>query len=97
MSNLCNHVTTIPAGTYRPMFPGKDEPAEVKVERSAWYWLWGARNFDEDKIHAHTLVKEHRLKEVRLTMTNTLVDGIFSVPGALVSIVRRTIRVEGNR
>lgn len=76
----------------------KDAPAEYKVQRTVWYWMWGNRYLNENQDpHAWTLVEENGFKEVRLRMTNTFVDGLISAPGALVSICRRTIVVEGNK
>ena len=83
-----------PAGTR--LLP-EDAPVETRVERPVYYYLWGMRVFENSDNEAWTLVQEHQLREVRLSFTNTFMDGLVSIPGSFVSIVRRTIRVEGNR
>lgn len=72
-----------------------DEPAEIRVERTVWFWLWGGRPISDNTTR--TEIEEYDLKEVRLRTEQTLLDNILTPICAVVSIVRRTLIVEGNR
>lgn len=72
-----------------------DEPAEIHVERTVWFWLWGGRPISDNTTR--TEIEKYNLKEVRLRTEQTLLDNILTPICAVVSIVRRTLIVEGNR
>jgi hypothetical protein len=76
---------------------GKNESAEIKVERHAWFKYWGAEPMDPDAVNASKIIEELGLKEARIKMTNTLVDGLYSIIPGFLGFPRRTLIVEGNR
>ena len=71
-----------------------DEPAEIRVQRTVWFWLWGGEPISDNT--AMTEIEQYDLKEVRMRTEQTLLDGILTPITAIVSIVRRTMIVEGN-
>ena len=71
-----------------------DEPAEIHVERTLWYWMWGG-NAISDNTPAFEIEK-YDLKEVRVHTEQTFIDSILNPITAVVSIVRRRLIVEGN-
>jgi hypothetical protein len=71
-----------------------DEPAEVRVERTVWFWMWGGNPISDNTTK--TEIEQYNLKEVRLRTEQTLLDTIITPITAVVSIVRRTLIVEGN-
>lgn len=71
-----------------------DEPAEIRVERTVWFWLWGGKPISDNTTR--TEIETYDLKEVRLRTEQTLLDNILTPICAVVSIVRRTLIVEGN-
>ena len=73
----------------------KHEPAEVRIEKKVWFKWWGSEPIDDPQT-AET-IKQNNLKEVRLYMTNTFVDGIYSVFPGMIGFPRRTLIIEGNR
>lgn len=74
----------------------KTEKAEVKVERHAWFKFWGAQPMNPDDVNASKIIEEHGLKEARIQMTNTFMDGIYSIVPGIFGFPRRTLIVEGN-
>lgn len=75
----------------------RDAPATVKIEKHIWFKWWGGQPLHPEEAHAATIIKDAGLKEARIRMTNTLVDGLYSIiPGAF-GFPRRTLIVEGNR
>ena len=75
----------------------KNEKAEIKVERHAWFKFWGREPIDPAEVNASTIIREQGLKEARIQMTNTFVDGIYSIIPGIFGFPRRTLVVEGNR
>ena len=71
-----------------------DEPAEIRVQRTVWFWLWGGEPISDNT--AMTEIERYDLKEVRMRTEQTLLDGILTPITALVTIVRRTLIIEGN-
>ena len=71
-----------------------DEPAEIRVQRTVWFWLWGGKAISDNT--SKTEIEQYDLKEVRLRTEQTLLDNILTPICAVVSIVRRTLIVEGN-
>ncbi len=72
-----------------------DAPAKVRLERTVWFKWWGGEPIDPPDTA--TIIKENELKEVRLYMTNTFVDGLCNVFPGMIGFPRRTLIVEGNR
>lgn len=73
----------------------KSAPAAVRVEKTVWFKWWGGQPIDPPDTAA--IIKQHELKEVRLYMTNTFMDGICNVFPGMIGFPRRTLIVEGNR
>jgi hypothetical protein len=75
----------------------RNAPATVKVEKHIWFKWWGGEPLHPEEVQAANIIKDAGLKEARITMTNTFVDGLYSIiPGAF-GFPRRTLIVEGNR
>lgn len=75
----------------------RDAPTTVKIEKHIWFKWWGGQPLHPEEAHAASIIKDAGLKEARIRMTNTLVDGLYSIiPGAF-GFPRRTLIVEGNR
>jgi hypothetical protein len=81
-----------PGARLRIMDP--DEPAQVRDERVIWYALWGGKPLS-DTSTADTIAS-HRLREVRVSTELTPYDSVVNAVTCFVSIVRRTVVVEGN-
>ena len=73
------------------------EKAEIKIERHAWFKYWGAEPIDPNAVNASKIIEEQGLKEARIQMTNTFVDGLYSIIPGIFGFPRRTLVVEGNR
>lgn len=71
-----------------------DDYASVRVKRTAWFWLWGARPISDNSIQKD--IEKLRLKEVRLLTEQNMVDNLSLLFTAWFSIVRRTMIIEGN-
>ena len=71
-----------------------DEPAEIHVERTAWYWMWGGNAISDNTPIQE--IEKYDLKEVRVHTEQTFIDSILNPITAVVSIVRRKLIVEGN-
>jgi hypothetical protein len=84
----------VPAG-YDVVMLDRYAPAEVKVERTVYYWLWGKYAISDDSTE--TAVAENHLKAARFSTTQTLWDTLLNVPMSFVTVVRRTLVIEGNR
>ena len=72
----------------------EDEPADVRVQRTVWFWLWGGRPISDNTTVPDVL--EHDLIEMRMRSEQTLSDVLTIFVTMWVSIVRRTLIVEGN-
>lgn len=73
------------------------EKADIKNERHAWFKYWGAEPMDPNDVNASKIIEELGLKEARIKMTNTFIDGIYSIIPGILGFPRRTLVVEGNR
>ena len=73
----------------------KYKPASVRIEKKIWFKWWGSEPIDNPDTA--TVIKENNLKEVRLYMTNTFVDGLLSIFPGMIGFPRRTLIIEGNR
>jgi hypothetical protein len=73
---------------------GLDEPARVRDERVVWYALWGGKPLSD--ISTAATIQQHQLREVRVSTELTATDSVVNFFTSLVSIVRRTVIVEGN-
>ncbi|HTO08682.1 MAG TPA: hypothetical protein VMR86_16665 [Myxococcota bacterium] len=71
-----------------------DAPASVRDERVVWYALWGGKPLS-DTSTAETIAR-HGLREVRVGTELTPWDTVVNALTSLVSVVRRTVVVEGN-
>lgn len=71
------------------------EPAEVRIERTVWFWLWGGRPISDNSTKQD--IEQENLREVRFYTENTFFEGITNPITAFATIVRRTLIVEGNR
>ena len=72
----------------------KEDYASVRVERTVWFWLWGARPISDNSTIQD--IEEYNLKEVRLQTEQSMTDNITNVLLIWSTIVRRTMTVEGN-
>jgi hypothetical protein len=82
-----------PAGT-RLRIMGADELAKVRDERVVWYALWGGKPLSE--ISTASTIQQHQLREVRVSTELTPWDTAVNFFTSFVSVVRRTVVVEGN-
>ena len=72
----------------------QDDYASVRVERTIWFWLWGARPISDNTTRKE--IEEYNLKEVRLQTEQSMTDNITNLLLVWSSIVRRTMTIEGN-
>ena len=72
----------------------EDEVATVYVKRRVWFALWGNVALSDDSPKPE--IEEHDLREIRMTSHQSLLDTVINVIGGVVSIVCRTMVVEGN-
>jgi hypothetical protein len=72
-----------------------EAPVKVRVEKTVWFKWWGGEPIDPPDTA--TIIRKNELKEVRLYMTNTFVDGLCNVFPGMIGFPRRTLIVEGNR
>lgn len=70
------------------------ESSEIRVERTVWFWLWGAKPISDNSIKSE--VEKYNFKEVRAYTTQTMTDNIVTLVTSIVSITRRTLVIEGN-
>jgi hypothetical protein len=70
------------------------EPASIREKRRVWFWLWGNAALSDDSPRPE--IEKHDLKEIRMTSKQTLVDTVINIVGGAVTIVCRTMVVEGN-
>jgi hypothetical protein len=75
-------------------FLDADAPTSVRDERVVWYALWGGKPLS-DTSTAGTIAR-HGLREVRVGTELTFRDPLVNTFTSLVSVVRRTVVVEGN-
>jgi len=72
----------------------EDAPASIRIQRTVWYCLWGGSPISDNTTKQD--IEQHDLKEVRIHTEQTLLEGLTNPITAVVSIVRRTLIVEGN-
>ena len=71
-----------------------DEPADIHAERTLWFYFWGGKAISDNTPAAE--IEKYGLVEVRVRTEQTFIDSILNPITAVVSIVRRTLIVEGN-
>lgn len=74
----------------------RNAPAAVKIDKHIWFKWWGGEPLHPEEVHAANIMKEAGLKEARIKMTNTFVDGLYSIIPGMFGFPRRTLIVEGN-
>ena len=74
----------------------QNAPAKIKVEKHIWFKWWGGEPLHPEEVQAANIIKEAGLKEARIRMTNTFVDGLYSIIPGIFGFPRRTLIVEGN-
>jgi len=70
------------------------EPASIREKRRIWFWLWGNAAINDDSPRPE--IEAYDLKEIRMNSSQTLLDTVINVVGGAVTIVCRTMVVEGN-
>ncbi len=99
---LCAALLLFSCGTVRMEVPegqqvrllSQEESAEIRVERTVWFWLWGGKAISDNSIKSD--IEKYKLTEVRAYTVQTMTDNILLIVTSFVSIVRRTLVVEGN-
>ena len=99
---LCTALLVSSCGTVRVEVPegqqvrllAEGESAEIRVERTVWFWLWGGKAISDNSIKSD--IEKYKLTEVRAFTVQTMTDNILLIVTSFVSIVRRTLVVEGN-
>ena len=71
-----------------------DTPAAVRVERTVWFWMWGARPITDNTTRQD--IEQYDLREVRIDTYQKWYEMIINPITSLVSVQRRTLIVEGN-
>lgn len=71
-----------------------DAPASVRVERTVWFWSWGARPISDNTTRQD--IEQYDLREVRIDVYQKWYEMILNPIMSIVSIQRRTLIVEGN-
>ena len=71
-----------------------DSPAEVHVERTVWYAVWGAVELGD--THTAATIEENHLASARFRTQYNAWDAIINTFTNLLSFSRRRIIVEGN-
>jgi hypothetical protein len=71
-----------------------DEPASVHVERTVWFYQWGAKSISDNTTVQD--IEQYNLREVRMDTYQKWYEMIINPITSLVSIQRRTLIVEGN-
>lgn len=73
----------------------KTDYAEIRVNRTVWFWLWGGRPISDNTSLQE--IEKYQLKEVRMQTEQSMTDNIINILLVWSSVVRRTMTVEGNR
>ena len=71
-----------------------DKPAEVHVERTIWFYQWGAKAISDNTTRED--IQRYNLREVRIDTYQKWYEMLINPITSLVSIQRRTLIVEGN-
>jgi hypothetical protein len=72
----------------------EDEPAQIHVERTVWFWLFGARPISDNTTLPE--IERYDLCEIRMQTVQSMADQLTNLVTVFVTIVRRTLVVEGN-
>ncbi|MBX3026349.1 hypothetical protein KF840_15685 [bacterium] len=72
-----------------------DKPAQVHVERTVWFYQWGAKAFSDSNSTRQDIERYH-LREVRFDTYQKWFEMLMNPVMSIVSIQRRTVIVEGN-
>ncbi|MFN8643900.1 MAG: hypothetical protein U0802_20430 [Candidatus Binatia bacterium] len=71
-----------------------DATASVHVERTLWFWSWGARPISDNTTRED--IEKYDLREVRMDVFQKWYEMLINPITSIVSIQRRTLIVEGN-
>jgi len=71
-----------------------DTPASVHVERTVWFWCWGAKPISDNTTRED--IEKYNLREVRIDVYQKWYEMLLNPITSIVSIQRRTLIVEGN-
>jgi hypothetical protein len=71
-----------------------DVPASVHVERTIWFWCWGARPISDNTTRED--IEKYNLREVRIDTYQKWYEMIMNPITSIFSFQRRTLIVEGN-
>jgi hypothetical protein len=71
-----------------------DTPAEVHVERTLWFYQWGAKPMNDNTCRED--IEKYHLREVRIDVYQKWYEMLLNPIMSIVSIQRRTLIVEGN-
>lgn len=72
-----------------------DKPAQVHIERTIWFYQWGAKAFSDSNTTIQDIERYH-LREVRFDTYQKWYEMLLNPITSIVSIQRRTVVVEGN-
>jgi len=71
-----------------------DAPASVHVERTIWFWCWGAKPISDNTTRED--IEKYHLREVRIDTYQKWYEMIINPITSIFSFQRRTLIVEGN-
>jgi cysteine synthase len=71
-----------------------DAPASVHVERTVWFYSWGAKPISDNTTRED--IEKYNLREVRMDVYQKWYEMLINPITSIVSIQRRTLIVEGN-
>jgi hypothetical protein len=71
-----------------------DTPAQVHVERTIWFYQWGAKAFNDNSTRED--IERYNLRQVRIDTYQKWYEMLINPITSIVSIQRRTLIVEGN-
>jgi hypothetical protein len=71
-----------------------DAPASVHVERTVWFWSWGAKPISDNTTRED--IEKYNLREVRIDVYQKWYEMLMNPITSIVSIQRRSLIVEGN-
>ncbi len=71
-----------------------DKRAAVHVERTVWFWCWGAKPISDNSTRED--IEKYNLREVRIDVYQKWYEMLMNPITSIVSVQRRTLIVEGN-
>jgi hypothetical protein len=71
-----------------------DAPATVHIERTLWFWSWGAKPISDNTTRED--IEKYNLREVRIDVYQKWYEMLINPVTSIVSIQRRSLIVEGN-